>query len=71
MCSVCNQYRCHPSCPNAPEAPRYGRCKICKDEIIFGEEIVEIDDKTLHYDCLTVTDMLEVLGVKVKYAGDV
>ena len=70
MCAVCGFFTCHPSCPNAPEPKSFGECEECRDEIYDGEEMVEIEGKTFHYDCLTVDNILEALGVRVKVAGD-
>lgn len=70
MCSVCNSFKCHPSCPGAPEPKRFGVCKICKEDIVEGEEMVEIEGREYHYECLEVGHFLEMLDIPIKVAGD-
>ena len=70
MCSVCNSFNCHPSCPNAPEPEDYGICKSCGEFIVGGEKIVDMDGDLYHYECLTVEDLLEILGYKTETAGE-
>ena len=70
MCAICNSNRCHPSCPNAPEPKSYGVCKVCTENILDGEEMVEIEGKKYHLDCLEVGHFLEMLDIPIKVAGD-
>ena len=70
MCSVCERIHCHPSCPNAPEPKSYGKCDMCGDNILYGDKVVEIEGGTFHLDCLSVTDVLELIEVPIKEAGD-
>ena len=70
MCAMCRTYPCNSSCPNAPDPAVKGRCKICKEDIVVGDEMVEIEGVKFHYDCLTVDDVLKVLGVKAEVVGD-
>lgn len=51
MCQLCRSYPCNPSCPNAPAPPAFGRCKWCKDEILAGDEYVDLDGDYYHVDC--------------------
>ena len=70
MCPVCKRYRCASSCPNAPEPNSSGRCAKCKDHIVDGEEMVEIEGKSYHFECLSSRDILELLDIPIEEAGD-
>lgn len=51
MCSICHQYPCNPSCPNADEPPVADYCAHCGGEIYEGEDYKEYGDKMFHDDC--------------------
>lgn len=71
MCEVCGRiYGHHPSCPSAPDPESYGKCKMCKEDICEGDDMVEIEGKKYHYDCLSVCDVLEMFDIPIKVAGD-
>ena len=70
MCSVCKSFKCHPSCPNAPEPKRYAVCKMCHEDILDGEEMVEIEGKKYHLDCLSASDVLDLLEIPITVAGE-
>ena len=70
MCSMCGRVFCAPSCPNADEQEVFGRCDVCGDDILSGEEFVNIEGDKIHHACLTIADLLEMLDVAVEVAGD-
>lgn len=72
MCSECLRTPCHPRCPNAPDPEPIYDCEFCDGGITAGEDFVEIDGKYYHVDCLSVTELLEILEIDVHVAlGDV
>lgn len=75
MCAICGQTFCPSSCPNADEATPVYTCKYCGEDIVDGEEYVEIDGDYYHlYDCIenvTVELLLENGATKgVACGGD-
>lgn len=71
MCSECHMHPCHPSCPNAPEPKAIYRCKHCYEGICEGDEMVEIEGKHYHLECvedMTTKELLVLLGYEVEVA---
>lgn len=68
MCSVCLRTPCDSRCPNATEPEHIYECEFCDGGITYGEDFVEIDGKYYHVDCLSVTDLLELLDIDVEVA---
>ena len=50
MCSECHMHPCHPRCPNADEPKAMFKCKYCGEDIVEGDEYVEIDGDYYHRD---------------------
>lgn len=48
MCDICRQTPCHPCCPNAPDPVAIYTCKYCGEDIVEGDEYVEIDGDYYH-----------------------
>lgn len=51
MCDICRQTPCHPCCPNAPDPVAIYTCKYCGEDIVEGDEYVEIDGDYYHEEC--------------------
>lgn len=52
MCDVCHMTPCHPRCPNAPDMPKVHTCKYCGEDIVAGDEYLEVDGDYYHLeDC--------------------
>ena len=43
MCKECGRFVCSSGCPNAPEPPKFGECKVCGADIFEGDDYYEID----------------------------
>lgn len=71
MCKLCMSYPCDNRCPNAPEPKAVEHCAYCKDGIFEGEEMVEIDGRFYHVDCIaemSTTELLNILGLETEVA---
>ena len=44
MCSICHQYTCPGSCPNAEEPPVFAVCDSCGEYIHHGDKYYEIGE---------------------------
>ena len=69
MCEICHQYVCPPSCPNSNESARerIGRCALCGEDVLDGENAIWIDDVLYHMECLedmTVTELLDEFDIE-------
>ena len=42
MCDVCRKTPCDPRCPHAPDPPSVFVCSGCGDDILEGDEYVEL-----------------------------
>ena len=51
MCDICQHSPCLSRCPNAPEPEKVYQCEHCGEDIIEGEEYIEIYDNYYHLDC--------------------
>lgn len=52
MCRECNQFVCHPRCPNAPEPVAVYVCDCCGEDILEGFDVWIINDETFCEDCI-------------------
>lgn len=73
MCAECRKYPCAATCPNAPEPESVGKCKLCGEDIVEGEEMVDYYGDLFHFECLRFAgtrEVLELFDVAVVKAGD-
>lgn len=42
MCDICLRNPCHPRCPNAADPPAVFICSGCGDNILDGDEFLEL-----------------------------
>ena len=52
MCSICGQYPCAPSCPNAPAKPCPFKCAYCGEGIEIGESYYTFHKRKYHKECV-------------------
>lgn len=67
MCSICGVTPCLTGCPNAPLPKVVCQCKFCKEDIVDGDEMVELDGESYHEDCFsdaTMTLLFERFGAE-------
>ena len=53
MCAECRRTPCDPRCPNAPDPPAVYTCKYCSEDIVVGDDFVELDGDYYHEECFT------------------
>ena len=70
MCDICRCNPCASACPNGPDVKEYGICQMCKNEIIDGDDYIEVDGKLYHLECLGVCDLLDILDIRIMEAGE-
>jgi hypothetical protein len=52
MCDVCLKSPCDPRCPHAPEPPSVFVCSGCGDNILDGDEYVELCGEQWCMECV-------------------
>lgn len=60
MCDICQHNPCLSRCPNAPEPAKVYRCEFCGEDIVEGEEYIEIGGNYYHEDCF-VDNAVEIV----------
>lgn len=73
MCEICRQSPCHSQCPNADPPPRVHTCSQCREDIVVGDEFVELDGGYYHLECLedmTAKEIIELCGYSCKTAEE-
>lgn len=69
-CEYCRQFPHDSRCLLAPKPKFSHHCSICGEGIYDGEEYVENDyGEFVHYDYLTIREMVEFLGYEVGIMG--
>ena len=68
MCSICLRTPCHSRCPNAPEEREIEHCSLCDEGIFEGEDMVKIEGKWYHEDCLDKDFFIELLDLDIVVA---
>ncbi len=51
MCIQCGMTPCHRGCSNAQDPPKVYHCKYCGEDIVEGEEYVELEGEHYHQEC--------------------
>ena len=52
MCDICRHNPCDPRCPNAPDPPSVFVCSGCGDDILEGDDYVELMGEQWCRDCI-------------------
>ena len=74
MCSICGFSICPSSCPNTPEPRAVGICDSCGEDILEGDEYVEIGTEEYHKGCLednALPMLLDLYKAKVETSREI
>lgn len=70
MCEICRSSVCVAGCPNKEDKSVYV-CSHCTEDILEGEQYIEVSDEKVCLNCLeqeSVTELLNILGFSVEIA---
>lgn len=75
MCEYCKTTPHHPRCPLAEQPKSDIVCSCCKEDILEGDEYIEINSKCYHLMCVEDLDTRDILRmfdceIKIKEAND-
>ncbi len=70
MCEICRSSVCVAGCPNKEDEPVYV-CSHCNEDILEGEQYIEVGDNKVCLNCLeqeSTTELLNILGFSIEIA---
>lgn len=73
MCEYCKTTPHHPRCPLVDYPKSDISCDCCKEDIVQGEEYIEVNSKYYHLVCIESSgtdELLEIFNCEVKTKED-